>query len=238
MMLSGAPLHAPERLSALRGAGAPLHPSERLGDRVEALRALGFPVAMVSLIEGLQARPVCHAGSDALLSSMNVALPFVIEAARGQTKAVAWSSVGRPAVREALAGRLQHAMSLPIHGPGSVFVLVTVGGAPAVGADGISAALTTMRDIGWSVLDELAGVFRDRQALPLTECQIETLRLLACGLRHSEIASRCGVSVTAVKTRLTRAMNALGARSSASAVAAAILSGQLRASVGRRSEVR
>lgn len=201
------------------------------GGYTAPLLALGYPVVLVSVIQGLHARLVDFAGDASLRADLDRALPFVIERTRRQTKPLAWSSLSRPAVLDALSGPLGHAMSLPVHGPGVMFALVTVGGMPAIGADGLAHSLRVMRDVGWSVLDGLATVFDPRPALALTECQIDTLRMLANGLRHQDIANRCGISPTAVRDRVCRAMNALGAMNQTQAVATAMLSGQLRASV-------
>ncbi len=213
---------AAERLQALKPAA---------GEYAAPLLALGYPVVMVSLIEGLHARPVDFAGDTSLRADVDRALPFVIDRARSQTKPLVWSSLSRPAVLDALSGPLRHAMSLPVHGPGVVFALVTVGGMPAIGADGLADSLRVMRDVGGAVLDELAAVFDPRPALPLTECQTETLRLLAQGLPQKDVATRLGISVTAVGRLVSRSMDRLGASNQTHAVATAMLSGQLRASV-------
>ncbi|MDD3675992.1 MAG: helix-turn-helix transcriptional regulator [Thauera propionica] len=195
------------------------------------LLALGYPVVLVSVIQGLHARPLDFAGDASLRADLDRALPFVIERARSQTKPLAWSSLSRPAVLDVLSGPLGHAMSLPVHGPGVMFALVTVGGMPAIGADGLAHSLRVMRDVGWSVLDGLATVFDPRPALALTERQTETLRMLAEGLPHKDVARRLGISVPAVGYLVSRAMNLLGATNQTHAVALAMLSGQLRASV-------
>lgn len=217
-------------------------PSSRAGERLQPLRsaagahaapllALGYPVVMVSLIEGLHARPVDFAGDTSLRADVDRALPFVIDRARSQTRPLVWSSLSLPAVLDALSGPLRHAMSLPVHGPGVVFALVTVGGMPAIGADGLADSLRVMRDVGGAVLDELAAVFDPRPTLPLTKCQTETLRLLAQGLAQKDVARRLGISVTAVGRLVSRSMDRLGAWNQTHAVAKAMLSGQLRTSV-------
>ena len=213
---------AAERLQALRPAA---------GGYAASLLALGYPVVLVSLIEGLHARPADFAGDASLRADLDRALPFVIERARSQTKPLVWSSLNRRAVLDALSGSLRHAMSLPVHGPGLVFALVTVGGMPPVGADGLTHSLRVMRDVGGSVLDELAAVLDPRPALALTEYQAETLRLLAEGLAQKDVARRLGISVTAVGRLVSRSMDRLGASNQTHAVATAMLSGQLRAAV-------
>lgn len=231
-MASGALQRPSERagaLGAVLGVGDACDASQAPSDALQALRLLGFPFSLITSVSGLQARHL--AGSDRVSFSVTEALPYVIEAARRSTRPVVWSSLRSSAVQRALDPDLAHPMSFPVHGPGADFVMVTVGGRLPCGHVGLQEALSVMRHVGWQVLDELSGLPGVRSGLPLTECQVETLRLLAAGMQHSDIAKRHGVSVTGIRRRIDRAMNVLGARSSTQAVVFALLSGQLRASV-------
>lgn len=198
-----------------------------------ALRALGYPLSWLTVCEGLEARVAEQGDLDRLRPTIDAALPIIIEAARRTTRPVVWSSFERGRVRLAAPGDLRHAVSLPIHGPGSLMVLVTVAGRPAIGSSEVDQTLTVMREVGFGVLDELAGASSARRGASLTRCQVETLRLLASGVPQSEIAKREGLSQTAVRRRVGRAMDALGARTHVEAVARAMMCGQLQVSVLR-----
>lgn len=231
-MVSGALQRPSERAGALGaalGAGFVSEASQARREALRALRALGYPFSLITEVMGLQAQHL--AGSDDVSDSVAEALPYVIEAARRTTRPVVWSSLKVSAVQQALDEDLAHAMSLPIHGPGAGFVLVTVGGRLPFGTGGLQESLAVMRDVGWRVLDGASGIPAIRPGIPLTECQVETLRLLAAGVTQAGIAKRHEVSVTSVKRRIVRAMDSLGARSQTQAVVAALLSGQLRAAV-------
>lgn len=198
-----------------------------------ALCALGYPVSWLTICEALEARVVECGDLARLRSTIDATLPIVVQAARQTTRPVVWSSLGRECVRAAASGDLRHAVSVPIHGPGSLMVLVTVAGRPAIGSFGVEQTVAVARGIAFGVLEEIAGVSSERSGVALTRCQVETLRLLANGVPQCEIARRLGKSLTAVKRRVSRAMDALGAKTQVEAVARAMLTGQLRVSVLR-----
>ena len=64
-------------------------------------------------------------------------------------------------------------------------------------------------------------------AISLTEAQREALRLMAKGERHTRAAMIIGISESALKARLKSARGALGARTTAEAVHAAQMRGQI-----------
>jgi DNA-binding CsgD family transcriptional regulator len=60
---------------------------------------------------------------------------------------------------------------------------------------------------------------------PLTERELEVLRLLADGLRHEEIGKRLGIGSETVRTHLRKASDRLGAATRTQAVATALRQG-------------
>ena len=63
------------------------------------------------------------------------------------------------------------------------------------------------------------------RSTPLTERELEVLRLLADGLRHEEIGKRLGIGSETVRTHLRKASDRLGAATRTQAVATALRQG-------------
>lgn len=198
-----------------------------------ALCALGYPVSWLTICEGLEARVEECGELHRVRPTIDATLPIIVEAARQTTRPVVWSSVTPECARSAACSDLRHAVSVPVHGPGSLMVLVTVAGRPAIGPSGVEQTVAAARAIAFQVLDEIVGVSSKRRGVALTRCQVETLRMLANGVPQGEIAERKGVHRNTVKRLVGRAMDALGAKTQVEAVARAMLTGQLRVSVLR-----
>lgn len=82
------------------------------------------------------------------------------------------------------------------------------------------------REFRASELEDLAGILDGMvravgEHAGLTEVELESLRDLAAGLTHNEIADQRGVSPATIKKRLERARDVLGARNAVHAVAIA-----------------
>ncbi|WP_420464986.1 response regulator transcription factor [Panacagrimonas sp.] len=195
-----------------------------------ALAALGYPMSWLVVCEGLQLRVVYESGLGRLRHAVETAMPTIADAARRTTRSIVWASFIRGPVMAAASGDLRHALTLPVHGPGSLMALVSVSGRVPIGRGAASQTLSVMRQVGFDALDDLAAV-AERLGPTLTARQAETLRLLAEGMAQRDVARQLGISLTAVGYLVSRAMDRLGASNQTEAVARAMLTGQIQSVV-------
>lgn len=116
--------------------------------------------------------------------------------------------------------------SVPIHGPGGYFGLVTMAGKEQPMPPALRGKLHQLAFLTHErcrALARLAPV-ADPQAA-LTHRELECIRWVAAGRIDSEIADLLGVSQTTVRSHIDQARAKLGARTRAQAVARLVLSG-------------
>ena len=116
--------------------------------------------------------------------------------------------------------------SVPIHGPGGYFGLVTMAGKeqpmpPALRGELHQLAFLTHERC--RALTGLAPVIDSPEVL--THRELECIRWVVAGKTDADIAGLLGVSQTTVRTHIDQARRKLGARSRAQAVARLVLSG-------------
>lgn len=116
--------------------------------------------------------------------------------------------------------------SVPIHGPGGYFGLVTMAGKerpmpPALRGELHQLAFLTHERC--RALTGLTPVIDQHETL--THRELECIRWVVAGKTDAEISALLGVSQTTVRTHIDQARRKLGARSRAQAVARLVLSG-------------
>ena len=116
--------------------------------------------------------------------------------------------------------------SVPIHGPGGYFGLVTMAGKERPMPPALRGELHQLAFLTHERCRALTGLapLSDPQET-LTHRELECIRWVVAGKTDAEIASLLGVSHTTVRTHIDQARRKLGARSRAQAVARLVLSG-------------
>jgi LuxR family maltose regulon positive regulatory protein len=86
----------------------------------------------------------------------------------------------------------------------------------------------TQRDLGWALLDELADQPPRAPVIPSTDCleplserELEVLRLVGAGLSNRQIAARLFVTLGTVKKHLNNIFGKLGVERRTQAIARA-----------------
>jgi len=154
----------------------------------------------------------------------------VLSACRGQVKPVSWRAYERsPFYAEAQNFGLFDGLTVPVHGPGSLVVAVTVAGRTLIGPREVVELPRVLESLGRETVERVG--FKDQRgaspAVVLSKKQALVLCYLAEGVPQGEIAKTLGVSRSAVKHLIERAMNVLGAANQTQAVAIAIQEGKL-----------
>jgi LuxR family quorum sensing-dependent transcriptional regulator len=116
--------------------------------------------------------------------------------------------------------------SVPIHGPGGYFGLVTMAGKEQPMPAALRGQLHQLALLTHERCRALTGrpPVADPQAV-LTHRELECIRWVTAGKTDSEIATLLAVSQTTVRSHIDKARNKLGARTRAQAVARLVLSG-------------
>lgn len=205
---------------------------ERLVERARsALAELGFPLVAVAVVYGMTGRFVVIDGERADGSgreALRVASDPVISAARRSVRPITWIGPGsrlRLGLLDAFG--LRFGVTVPVHGPLGMMVLVSVAGRPFAGGQEALEIPKKLRAIGFSLLDGFGTSDEGTHGKPLSNAQRETVRMIAGGYSLREVARIEGVSDIAVAKRIERAKNAIGARSTSELVARVLVSGEL-----------
>ncbi|MCX7070049.1 MAG: LuxR C-terminal-related transcriptional regulator [Gammaproteobacteria bacterium] len=206
---------------------------ERLVERARAvLVTLGFPLVAVAVVYRMTGRFVVIDGERADVrgrEALRVASDPVIAAAGRSNRPISWTGLGSRVQQASIEGAgFRFGVTVPVYGPQGLMVLVTVAGRPFVGSQEALDVPLKLRDVGLAVLDGVRVGDRDaRRHMPLSDTQREAIRMIASGYPVHEVARLEGVSDAAIKNRVERAKNSLGARSISELVARAMLSGEL-----------
>lgn len=206
---------------------------ERLVERARAvLVTLGFPLVAVAVVYRMTGRFVVIDGERADVrgrEALRVASDPVISAARRSVRPISWTGLGSRDQQSCIAGfGFRFGVTMPIHGPQGLMVLVSVAGRPFVGSQEAIDVPLKLRDLGLALLDGVrVGDEDGRRQQPLSDMQREAIRMIARGHSVHEVARLEGVSDAAVKKRVERAKRSLGARSVSELVARALISGEL-----------
>lgn len=206
---------------------------ERLVERARSvLASLKFPLVAVAVVYRMTGRFVVIDGERADASgreALRVASDPVISAARSTIRPVSWIGLGSRVQRDSLeALGFRFGVTVPVHGPLGSMVLVSVAGRPFVGSQESEAVPLKLREIGTALLDGVRigdeGAHRQQ---PLSDLQREAIRMIARGHPLHDVARMEGVTRAAVKKRIERAKDSLGASSLTELVARAMSSGEL-----------
>lgn len=164
-----------------------------------------------------------------------VAIDYGVAEARRRIAPFTWSEVRAERVLSrdeqelwdtAVSWGWAEGFSVPIHGPGGYFALVTMGGNPGEIAQGLRSRLHLYSFMVHERCRTLTGL--SPVAAPqarLTSRELECLRWVAAGKTDWEIATIMGLSQTTVKTHVDHGRRKLGARTRPQAVARLVLSG-------------
>jgi LuxR family quorum sensing-dependent transcriptional regulator len=162
---------------------------------------------------------------------------FGVAEARASVEPFAWSeafarrrlSAGERRIWQAVQDRgWVDGFSVPIHGPGGYFGLVTMAGVRPLEDRAVRHGLATLARTAHDRARRLAGPLADEAeplAEPLTARELACLRWVAAGLEDPAIARELGVSRNTVKDHLTNARRKLKADTRAQAVARALVNG-------------
>lgn len=152
----------------------------------------------------------------------------VMAACRHEVRPVSWRLYERTDFyRDAVAAGLCDGLTAPAHGPGSLIVGATLAGRSLIGLDeaiNVPARLTQL------ALETVQAVklYRSREkSLTPTPEQLEAVEMMACGMTVEQIAQKMGVSTAAIKKRIERVKDLMGARTQAQLIARAVLDGHL-----------
>lgn len=117
-------------------------------------------------------------------------------------------------------------LSVPIHGPGGYFAIVTMAGKEQPMPPALRGKLQQLAFLTHERCRALTGLapVTDPQAT-LTHRELECLRWVAAGKTDLQIARLLGVSQTTARTHIDQARRKLGARTRSQAVARLVLSG-------------
>lgn len=117
-------------------------------------------------------------------------------------------------------------LSVPIHGPGGYFAIVTMAGKEQPMPPALRGKLQQLAFLTHERCRALTGLapVTDPQAT-LTHRELECLRWVAAGKTDLQIARLLGVSQTTARTYIDQARRKLGARTRSQAVARLVLSG-------------
>lgn len=117
-------------------------------------------------------------------------------------------------------------LSVPIHGPGGYFAIVTMAGKEQPMPPALRGELHQLAFLTHERCRALTGLapVADPQAA-LTHRELECIRWVAAGKTDAEIAERIGVSQTTVRSHIDQARGKLGAKTRAQAVARLVLTG-------------
>lgn len=206
---------------------------ERLVERARSvLVSLNFPLAAVAVVYRMTGRFVVIEGERADAAgraALRVASDPVIAAARRTVQPVSWLGLGARCrqVMQAESVGLRFGLTVPVHGPMGLMVLVTIAGRAFVGSQEADRVQEKLRKVGSALLEGVRIGDQDSRGHPLSETQREALRLIAQGHSFREVAQLEGVTDQAVTGRMERAKDALGARSISELVAIALVSGEL-----------
>lgn len=118
-------------------------------------------------------------------------------------------------------------LSVPIHGPGDYFAIVTMGGSVPTPDPALRAHLHMLAFLTHERCRAVAGLDLVLADLgqPPSNRELECLRWVAAGKTDWEIAQILALSETTVRTHIDQARSKLGARTRAQAVARMILAG-------------
>lgn len=116
--------------------------------------------------------------------------------------------------------------SVPIHGPGGYFGLVTMAGTQHPMPAALRGQLHQLAFLTHERCRALTGLapVSDPQAV-LTHRELECIRWVAAGKTDADIAGLLGVSQTTVRSHIDQARRKLGARTRAQAITRLVLSG-------------
>lgn len=116
--------------------------------------------------------------------------------------------------------------SVPIHGPGGYFGLVTMAGKQQAMPSALRGELHRLAFLSHERCRDLTGhaPVADPQVV-LTHRELECIRWVAAGKTDGEIAALLGMSQTTARTHIDQARRKLGARTRSQAVARLVLNG-------------
>lgn len=206
---------------------------ERLVEGARAvLVTLGFPLVAIAVVYRMTGRFVVIDGERADISgreALRVASDPVISAARRSVRPITWVGLGSRVQRPTLeALGFRFGVTVPVHGPMGLIVLVSVAGRAFVGSKESEDVPSKLREIGIALLDGVrVGDEGARRRQPLSDPQREAIRLIARGHAVHDVARLEGVTCAAVKKRIERAKVSLGASSITELVVKAMSSGEL-----------
>lgn len=205
---------------------------ERLVERARSVLAeLGFPLVAIAVVYRMTGRFVAIDGERADVSgreALRVASDPVISAARRSVRPITWAGLGSRAQQESLeAFGFRFGVTVPVHGPLGLMVLLSVAGRPFAGGQEALEVPKKLRAMGHALLDGVDVGDELAHGKPLSNAQRETVRMIAGGYSLREVARAEGVSDVAVAKRIERAKNAIGARSTSELVARVLVSGEL-----------
>lgn len=206
---------------------------ERVVERARSvLVALDFPLVAVAVVYRMTGRFVVVDGARANAAgrdALRVAADPVIAAARSSVRPISWTGLGSRVQQASIeAAGFRFGLTMPVHGPLGLMVLVSVAGRPFVGSQESLDVPLKLREVGLAVLDGVRVGDEDRRRQqPLSDMQREAIRMIARGYPVHEVARFEGVTREAVAKRIERAKDSLGARSISELVARALISGEL-----------
>jgi DNA-binding CsgD family transcriptional regulator len=205
---------------------------ERLVERARSiLVSLNFPLVAVAVVYRMTGRFIVVDGDRADAAgreALRVASDPVIAAARRSVRPIPWIGLGSRAQQASLeAAGFRFGVTVPVHGPLGLMVLVSVAGRAFVGSQEALEVPVKLREVGFALLDGVRVGEKDSRGQPLSDTQREALRMIARGHSCREVAQFEGVTDAAVTGRIERAKDALGARSISELVARALVSGEL-----------
>ncbi len=206
---------------------------ERLVERARSvLISLNFPLVAVAVVYRMTGRFVVIEGERADAAgreALRVASDPVIAAARQSVQPISWLGLSARCrqVVQAEAVGLRFGLTVPVHGPMGLMVLVTIAGRAFVGSQEMIEVPVKLREVGFALLDGVRVGELDSRGQPLSDTQREALRMIARGHSFREVAQFEGVTDAAVTGRIERAKDALGARSISELVARALVCGEL-----------
>ncbi|MDP3207556.1 MAG: autoinducer binding domain-containing protein [Rhodoglobus sp.] len=206
---------------------------ERLVERARSvLVSLNFPLVAVAVVYRMTGRFIVVDGERADAAgreALRVASDPVIAAARRSVRPVPWVGLGSLVQQASLeAAGFRFGLTVPVHGPMGLMVLVSVAGRPFVGSQEALEVPVKLREVGFALLDGVrVGDENRRRQQPLSDTQREVIRMIALGHPVHEVARIEGVTSDAVVKRIERAKDSLGARSISELVARALVCGEL-----------